>query len=139
MLSHIRDDKMPKEAWENVKKIFAANTTARKLLLRQELNNIRIKDMFVLDYTINIKIICHSLGSVNINVDKDEMVQVCLGSLAQWFDPIRSAILGRENPPSFFDVLFGKEGKNNCIKNVLHVPTITKNLVSVGQIVEQGM
>jgi hypothetical protein len=25
------------------------------------------------------------------------------------------------------------------MKNVLHVPTITKNLVSVGQIVEQGM
>ena len=104
MLSHIRDDKMPKEAWENVKKIFAANTTARKLLLRQELNNIRIKDMFVLDYTINIKIICHSLGSVNINVDKDEMVQVCLGGLSQRFNLIRITILARENPLSFLDL-----------------------------------
>ena len=43
MLSHIRDAKMPKEAWENLKKIFAANTSARKLQLRQELNNIRVK------------------------------------------------------------------------------------------------
>ena len=32
-----------------------------------------------------------------------------------------------------------EEGKQTYIKNVLHVPTITKNLVSVGQIVEQGM
>ena len=37
------------------------------------------------------------------------------------------------------NVPFGKEGERTCIKNVLHVPTITKNLVSVGQIVEQGM
>ena len=37
------------------------------------------------------------------------------------------------------NVPFGKEGEQTCIKNVLHVPTITKNLVSVGQIVEQGM
>ena len=37
------------------------------------------------------------------------------------------------------NVPFGKEGEQTYIKNVLHVPTITKNLVSVGQIVEQGM
>ena len=36
------------------------------------------------------------------------------------------------------NVPFGKEGNQTYIKNVLHVPTITKNLVSVGQIVEQG-
>ena len=37
------------------------------------------------------------------------------------------------------NVLFGEEGKKTYIKNVLHVPTITKNLVSVGQMVEQGI
>ena len=37
------------------------------------------------------------------------------------------------------NVSFGKDDKNNCIKNVFEVPTIRKNLVSVGQIVEQGM
>ena len=30
-------------------------------------------------------------------------------------------------------------GNNSYMKDVLHVPTITKNLVSVGQISEQGM
>ena len=57
--------------------------TAHKLQLRQELNNIQQKDMSVSDYTAKIKSICDSLGSININVDKDEMVQVCLGGLAQ--------------------------------------------------------
>ena len=38
MLSHIRDAKTPKEAWENLKKIFIADISARKLQLRQELS-----------------------------------------------------------------------------------------------------
>ena len=37
------------------------------------------------------------------------------------------------------NVPFGKEGEQTCIKNVLYVPTITNNLILVGQIVEQGM
>ena len=37
------------------------------------------------------------------------------------------------------NVPFDEEGNQTHIKNVLHVPSITKNLVSVGQVVEQGM
>ena len=37
------------------------------------------------------------------------------------------------------NVPFGNNGHQTYLKNVLHVPTITKNLISVGQIVEQGM
>ena len=33
LLSYIRDAKSPKEAWGNLKKVFAASTTARKLHL----------------------------------------------------------------------------------------------------------
>ena len=33
LLSYIQDAKTPKDAWGNVKKIFAASTTARKLQL----------------------------------------------------------------------------------------------------------
>ena len=37
------------------------------------------------------------------------------------------------------NVPFRKEGNQTYTNNVLHVPTIMKNLVLVGQIVEQGM
>ena len=33
MLGYIHEAKMPKEAWENLRKIFEENTTARKLQL----------------------------------------------------------------------------------------------------------
>ena len=104
MLSHIRDAKTPKEAWESLRKIFVANRSAQKLQHRQELNNIRQKDMSMSDYTVKIKSICDSLGSIIINVDEDEMVQVCLGRLAQRFDPIRTTLLAREKRSSFLDL-----------------------------------
>ena len=73
MLSHIRYAMTPKEVWENLKKIFSVNRSARKLQLRQEFNNIQQKDMSVSDYTSKIKRICDSLGSINVNIDDDEM------------------------------------------------------------------
>ena len=51
LLSYVRDAQTPKGAWENLKKIFAASTTARKLQLRQELSNLRQRDLSVADYT----------------------------------------------------------------------------------------
>ena len=52
MLGYIRETKMPKEAWENLRKIFAAKTIARKLQLRQELNNVQQRDMSITSYTL---------------------------------------------------------------------------------------
>ena len=88
MLGYIRDAKMPKEAWENLKKISAASTTARMLELRQELNSIRKRDMLVTEYTTKVKGICDALGSINVTVDEDEMAQICLVGLAQRYRPI---------------------------------------------------
>ena len=82
-------------------KIFAANMTARKLQLRQELNGIQQRDMSIGNYTLKIKELCDALGSINVSIDDDEMVQICLGGLAPRFGAIRSAVLTRENPPSF--------------------------------------
>ena len=75
-LLYIREAKTPKQAWENLKKIFAANTAARKLQLRQELNNLQQTDMLITSYTLKIKALCDALGSINVIIDDDEMVQM---------------------------------------------------------------
>ena len=104
MLGYIREAKIPKEAWENLRKIFAANTTARKLQLRQELNNIQQRDMSSTSYTLKIKELCDSLSLISVNVEDDEMVQICLSSLAPRFGAMRTVVLAREKRPSFFDL-----------------------------------
>ena len=93
MLGYIRDSKTPNEAWEKLKKIFVANTTAQKLQLRQDRS-----------YTIKIKELCDALGSINVVIDDSAMVQICLGGLASRFNTMRTTVLARENTPSFFDL-----------------------------------
>ena len=60
--------------------------------------------MSMADYTSKIKDICDSLTSVDVNVEEDEMVQVCLGGLELKFGAFRTAICTRENTLSFFDL-----------------------------------
>ena len=82
LLEYIRDAKLPKDDCGNLKRVFVANTTTRKLQLKQELNNVRQGDMSLIDYTTKIKEIYDLLDSINVTVDEDEMVQICLGGLA---------------------------------------------------------
>ena len=49
--------------------------------------------MSISNYTLKIKELCDSLGSINVNIDDDEMVQICLGGLAPRFNTIRSVVL----------------------------------------------
>ena len=104
MLGYIQEAKVPKEAWENLKKIFAANTMTRKLQLHQEVKNIQKRNMFVTSYNLKIKELCNSLGSISVNVGDDEMEQICLRNLAPRFGLMRTIVLARDNPPSFFDL-----------------------------------
>ena len=69
MLGYIREAKTPTEAGGNLKKIFVANTTTRKLQLCQELNNIQQRDMSIGSYTLKIKELSDSLGSINVNIN----------------------------------------------------------------------
>jgi hypothetical protein len=85
LLSHVQDAATPKTAWQNLKKVFAASTTTRKLQLRQELSNLRQCDLSVADYTLKISEICESLASVDVDIDDSEKVQICLGGLASKF------------------------------------------------------
>ena len=110
MLDYIRDAKTPKEAWENLKKIVTASTTAQKLLLQQEMSSIRQKDLSVTDYTTKIKEICDALGSINVTLDKDELVQTCLGGLAQRYGPISDSDLHPEEAIVFLRVAIDAGG-----------------------------
>ena len=56
------------------------------------------------NYTTKIKEICDVLGSINVIVGKDKMVQIFLGVLTQRYEPIRMTICTGEKPSTFFDL-----------------------------------
>ena len=66
------------------------------------MNDIQQRDVSIGNYTLKIKELCDSFGSINVHIDDDEMVQICLGGLAPRVGVIRSVVLARENPPSDF-------------------------------------
>ena len=66
----------------------------------------------------------------------------------EWFSYLEKpmqlgVVTTRDDTPHPFvnvgEVPLSHVGQKGKLMNVLHVPTITKNLVSVGQIVDQGM
>ena len=58
-----------------------ANKATRNLELQHDLNNIQQRDISITDYTLKIKEVCDALRSINVIIDDNEMVQICLDGL----------------------------------------------------------
>ena len=78
MLGHIHDAMLPKEAWDSLVKLFAVNTKDRKLQLKIELNTLEKGKMSVNEYALKIMSICESHASINVKVEDDDKVEICL-------------------------------------------------------------
>ena len=61
--------------------------------------------MSVNDYTLKIKSICESLASINVTVDDDDKIEVCLRGLGPQYKSFATSIQTRENMPSFADLV----------------------------------
>ena len=72
--------------------MFAANTRARKIQLKNDLNTVERKNMFVNNYTLKIKSICESLASINVTVDDDDKIEVCLRGLGPQYKSFATSI-----------------------------------------------
>ena len=83
----------------------ADNTRAKKIQLKNELNTVERKNMSVNNYTLKIKSICESLASINVTVDDDDKIEVCLHGLGPQYKSFATSIRTRENMPSFVDLV----------------------------------
>ena len=75
--------------------------------------------MSVTDYTIKIKEICDTQGSINVTVDEDKMVQICLGGLEVRADPDNSLHKG-EAIVVFRPAInaYGRKKPRRCVKEL---------------------
>jgi len=74
---------------------------ARKLQLKQELHTVEKKNMSINEYSLKIKGIVESLAFINVYVDDDDLVNVCLNGLGKEYKPFKTSITIRENVPNF--------------------------------------
>jgi len=136
MIGHIQDAQTPAEAWQSLVQTFQTNTKARKLQLKQELHTVEKKDMSINEYTLKIKGIVESLASINISVDDDDLVSVCLNGLGKEYKPFKTSVTVRENVPNFRDIISmliieektlsedpGVQGRNNVEQQVFYSST----------------
>ena len=105
MIGHIQDANTPKEAWDRLVSFETTNTKARKIQLKNELNTVKKDNLSVNDYTLKIKAICESLGSIGVTVEDDDKVEVCLRGLTPAYKQFKTSIQTRENIPSFSDLI----------------------------------
>ena len=61
--------------------------------------------MSISNYTLKIKSICESLASINVTVDDDDKVEVCLRGLGPQYKSFKTSIQTRENIPNFADLV----------------------------------
>jgi hypothetical protein len=83
MIGHIQDAHTLVKAWQNLVQMFQTNTKARKLQLKQELHTVEKKNISINEYSLKIKGIVESLASINVFVDDDDLVSVCLNGLGK--------------------------------------------------------
>ena len=72
-----------KEAWNALDKLYTTNTRARKIQLKNKLNNMKKgQGMSINDYVLKIKEVADALGSIRASVDDDDLVSTVLNGLA---------------------------------------------------------
>ncbi len=63
------------------------------------------KNMSINEYSLKIKGIVESLASINVSMDNDDLVSVCLNGLGKEYKPFKTSITVKENVPNFQDLV----------------------------------
>ena len=83
MIGHIQELNSSKEAWNALDKLYTTNTRARKIQLKNKLNNMKKgQGMSINDYVLKMKEVADALGSIGAFVDDDDLVSTVLNGLA---------------------------------------------------------
>jgi hypothetical protein len=61
--------------------------------------------MSINEYSLKIKGIVESFASINVFMDDDDLVSVCLNGLGKEYKPFKTSMTIRENVPNFRDLV----------------------------------
>ena len=115
MIVHIQDAKMPKEAWDTLVKMYNTNITMQKMQLKQELHNMQRNKLSINEYSMKVKGLVDSLGSIGVPIDDKDLVFATLNVLGREYAQFRTSIGVRETFPDFYELvalLLSEEQRN---------------------------
>ncbi|MCO5590494.1 hypothetical protein L7F22_044464 [Adiantum nelumboides] len=81
MIGHIQDLNSSRDAWDTLKRLYSTYTKARKIQLKNELNNMKKDTLSVNDYVLKIKQVLDALGSIGAPPEDDDLVFIVLNGL----------------------------------------------------------
>jgi hypothetical protein len=61
--------------------------------------------MSINEYSLKIKGIVESLASINVSMDDNNLVSICLNGLGKEYKPFKTSIIVKENVPNFWDLV----------------------------------
>ena len=70
-----------KDEWDTLEKLYNTNTKAKKIQLKNELNNMKNNNLSINDYVLKIKEVLDALGSNGAPLDDDDLVSAMLNGL----------------------------------------------------------
>ena len=83
---------MPKEAWDTLVKMYNTSTTARKMQLKQESHIMQRNKMNINKYSIKVKGLAQSLGSIGAPIDDEDLVSMILNGLGREYAQFKTSI-----------------------------------------------
>ncbi len=105
MIGHIQDAETPKEVWDTLSNLFETSTKARKLQLKQQLNEVKKGSLSINDYVLKIRALTDQLGSIGVVIDDDDLLLVALQGLGKEYKPFETSIAVRDTFPTFNELI----------------------------------
>ena len=81
MIGHLQDLNTSKDAWDTLEKLYSISNKAKKIQLKNELNNMKKKNLSINDYMLKTKEVADALGSIGAPPDDDDLVFTVLNGL----------------------------------------------------------
>jgi hypothetical protein len=105
VIPHISNFTEPAGCWARLKELYDNNSTARKILLKNKLMNMRMQeDMPVADFLQNIQQIINQLASIGELIPDSDLIALVLSALPDSWDAVASTIIYRSTAPTFAEL-----------------------------------
>lgn len=95
ILPHLVGFNTAKEVWEAVNQLFAAQSTARVMNFKLQLQTLKKGNLSMKDYLLKMKSICDNLAACGRPISKEDQVLSILAGLGGEFEPTVAVITSR--------------------------------------------